>query len=72
MKTLLLALRLLRRDFRAGELRILALAILVAVGSMTAVGFFTDRMQRALVQQGVELLGADLVLVSGAPARAGS
>ena len=70
MKTLLLALRLLRRDFRAGELRILALAILVAVGGMTAVGFFTDRMQRAMVQQGVELLGADLVLVSSAPARA--
>jgi len=70
VKTLLLALRLLRRDFRAGELRILALAILVAVGGMTAVGFFTDRMQRAMVQQGVELLGADLVLVSSAPARA--
>lgn len=70
MKTLLLALRLLRRDFRAGELRILALAILVAVGGMTAVGFFTDRMQRAMIQQGVELLGADLVLVSSAPARA--
>jgi putative ABC transport system permease protein len=62
-------LRLLRRDFRAGELRILVLAILVAVGGMTAVGFFTDRIQRALVQQGVELLGADLVLVSSAPAR---
>lgn len=70
MKTLLLALRLLRRDYRAGELRILALAILVAVGGMTAVGFFTDRMQRAMTQQGVELLGADLVLVSSAPARA--
>jgi len=69
VKTLLLALRLLRRDFRAGELRILVLAILVAVGGMTAVGFFTDRIQRALVQQGVELLGADLVLVSSAPAR---
>lgn len=69
MKTLLLALRLLRRDFRAGELRILVLAILVAVGGMTAVGFFTDRIQRALVEQGVELLGADLVLASSAPAR---
>ena len=69
MKTLLLALRLLRRDFRAGELRILALAILVAVGGMTAVGFFTDRMQRAMIQQGVELLGADLVLVSSTPVR---
>jgi putative ABC transport system permease protein len=70
VKTLLLALRLLSRDFRAGELRILVLAILVAVGGMTAVGFFTDRIQRALVEQGVELLGADLVLVSSAPARA--
>ena len=70
MKTLLLALRLLRRDFRAGELRILVLAILVAVGGMTAVGFFTDRMQRALVEQSVEMLGADLVLASSAALRA--
>ena len=70
MKTLLLALRLLRRDFRAGELRILALAILVAVGGMTAVGFFTDRVQRGMIMQGAELLGADLVLVTSAPARA--
>ena len=70
MKTLFLALRLLRRDFRAGELRILVLAILVGVGGMTAVGFFTDRVQRALIQQGAELLGADLVLASNAPVRA--
>ena len=70
MKTLLLALRLLRRDFRAGELRILVLAILVAVGAMTAVGFFTDRVQRAMIEQGAELLGADLVLASSAPTRA--
>lgn len=70
MKTLLLALRLLRRDYRAGELRILVLAILVAVGGMTAVGFFTDRVQRAMVLQGAELLGADLVLSTNAPARA--
>ena len=70
MKTLILALRLLRRDLRAGELRILVLAILVGVGGMTAVGFFTDRVQRALIQQGAELLGADLVLASSAPLRA--
>ena len=70
MKTLSIALRLLRRDFRAGELRILVLAILVAVGGMTAVGFFTDRVQRAMIEQGAELLGADLLVAAGVPVRA--
>ena len=70
MKTLSIALRLLRRDFRAGELRILVFAILVAVGGMTAVGFFTDRVQRAMIEQGAELLGADLLVAAGVPLRA--
>ena len=61
------ALRLLRRDWRAGELRVLAMALVIAVGSMTAVGFFTDRIQMAMQQQTGELLGGDLVLLSTTP-----
>ena len=41
----LLALRQLRRDFRAGELRLLLLAVALAVGALSAVGFFADRLQ---------------------------
>ena len=35
-----LSLRMLRRDWRAGELRILALALIIAVSSITTVSFF--------------------------------
>jgi putative ABC transport system permease protein len=58
------ALRNLRRDLRSGELAVLLLALLVAVGSLTAVGFFTDRIGRAVNQQAGEVLAADLRLES--------
>jgi putative ABC transport system permease protein len=62
-----LALRMLARDWRAGELRVLAAALVVAVASITSVGFFADRVSRALVRDAHQLLGADLVLVSDHP-----
>jgi putative ABC transport system permease protein len=62
-----LALRMLARDWRAGELRVLAAALVVAVASVTSVAFFADRVSRALVRDAHQLLGADLVLVSDHP-----
>ena len=59
-----LALRMLGRDWRAGELRVLAAALVVAVASITSVAFFADRVGRGLVRDAHQLLGADLVLVS--------
>ncbi len=59
-----LALRMLGRDWRAGELRVLAAALVVAVASIASVAFFADRVSRALVRDAHQLLGADLVLVS--------
>ena len=64
MNTLRLALRLLRRDWRAGELRVLAAALVLAVASVGTVGFFADRVKGALTRQANLLLGAD-VMVSG-------
>jgi putative ABC transport system permease protein len=58
-----LALRLLARDWRAGELRLIVAALVVAVGAVTGVGFFGDRVLRGVSYQSAELLGADLVLV---------
>jgi len=55
---------MLMRDWRAGELRVLAAALVVAVASVTSVAFFADRVSRALVRDAHQLLGADLVLVS--------
>ena len=46
-----LALKLLWRDWRAGELTLLFAAIVIAVGSLTTVGFFTDRVRLALTLQ---------------------
>jgi putative ABC transport system permease protein len=70
MADLKLALRLLMRDWRAGELRILAIALVVAVASVTSVGFFADRVRQALVRDAHQLLGADLVLIADQPWKA--
>jgi len=67
MNRLKLAWRLLLRDWRAGELRILFAALVIAVGATSAIGFFTDRLQRAMGSQSAELLGADLILRSPRP-----
>lgn len=59
------ALRALRRDLRAREPIILAAAIVVAVGAVSAVGFFVDRVEQGMERQASDLLAADLVLESG-------
>src|SRR5215218_1563845 len=62
--TLKLALRMLSRDWRAGELTVLFAALVLAVASVGTVGFFADRVKNALSQQANLLLGAD-VMISG-------
>lgn len=59
-----LALRLLLREWRAGELRVLILAVMIAVAGLASVNAFTARMHLALSQESNRLLGADLVLTS--------
>lgn len=63
------SLHMLRRSLRAGELRVLLLALVVAVASVTSVGFFTDRVRRAMEHQASEMLAADRVLESTQPLR---
>jgi putative ABC transport system permease protein len=67
MSTLRLALVLLRRDWRAGELSVLVAALVLAVASVGTVGFFTDRVKQALTRQANVLLGADLLLSADRP-----
>lgn len=57
----------LRREWRAGEHVVLVLALLVAVTSLTAVSFFTSRVERAMAQRAHEILAADLRLQSAQP-----
>jgi putative ABC transport system permease protein len=65
--TLRISLRLLARDWRGGELGVLAVALVIAVGAVSAVGFFAERVQRGMVRQSAELLGADLLVTAGQP-----
>ena len=67
MHTIALALRLVVRDFRAGELRVLAAAIVLAVASVGTVAFFADRVKAGLAQQANLLLGADLMISGDRP-----
>ena len=67
MQTLQLALRLVGRDWRAGELRVLIAAVFLAVASVGTVGFFADRVKAGLAQQANLLLGADLMISGDRP-----
>lgn len=64
METFRLSFNLLRRDWRAGEWRVLLLALVLAVGSLSTVGLFADRVRQALWQQATSLLGADMRITS--------
>ena len=59
--------RTLWRDVRAGELRLLLVAVTLAVAALTSVGFFADRLQGGLARDALQLLGGDVVLASDAP-----
>jgi putative ABC transport system permease protein len=60
--------RTLWRDLRAGELRLLIVAVTLAVAALTAVGFFADRLKSGLSRDARQLLGGDAVVVSDNPA----
>ena len=52
-----LAGRQLMRDLRAGELRLLLVAVMLAVAALSAVGFFADRLNTGLARDARQLLG---------------
>ncbi len=62
-----LAWRLLRREWRAGGLGLVALASIIGVAAVTAVALVGDRVGRGLEAQAASLLGADRVLESDRP-----
>ena len=59
-----LAWRQTLRDLRAGELRLLLVAVTLAVAALTAVGFFADRLERGLGRDARQLLGGDAIVAS--------
>ena len=63
----LLALKLLWRDWRSGELTLLLASLIIAVSTVTTITLFVDRLQQALVRESASFLAADLVIASNAP-----
>ena len=67
MKALAFALRSFGRELRSGEVVVLLAAVVLAVAALTAVGFLTDRIGKAVERQANEVLAADLRLRSQDP-----
>jgi putative ABC transport system permease protein len=67
VKAILFALRSFGRELRSGEMIVLLAAVSLAVAALTAVGFLTDRIGKAVARQANEVLAADLRLRSQAP-----
>ena len=63
----LLAWRQLLRDWRAGELRLLMLAVCLAVAALCAVSFLSDRLEQGLRRDAAQLIGGDAVLLADQP-----
>ena len=56
--------RALMRDTRAGELRLLFVAVSLGVAALSSVGFLADRIESGLQRDARQLLGGDAVLAS--------
>ena len=67
MKAIVFALRSFRREIRSGEVLVLLFSVALAVAALTAVGFLTDRIGKAVARQANEVLAADLRLRSQEP-----
>ena len=67
MNALVYALRSFGRELRSGEVLVLLSAVVLAVAALTAVGFLTDRIGKAVARQANEVLAADLRLRSQDP-----
>ena len=64
---LALVSRMAWRDVRSGEMGLLLVALLVAVGTVTSISLFVDRLQGALVQESSNFLAADRQVSSSRP-----
>ena len=62
-----MAWRAFWRDARAGELRLLWVAVSLGVAALSSVGFLADRIEGGLQRDARQLLGGDAVLASDHP-----
>src|SRR5690554_210619 len=63
----MLAFRLLWRNWRSGEVKILAAALMLAVAVVSAISVFTFRLEAALIEESAAFLGANRIIESSEP-----
>ncbi|MDN3639784.1 FtsX-like permease family protein [Simiduia curdlanivorans] len=63
----MLSIRLLYRNLRSPEVRILGLATLMAVALVSAIAIFTDRLQQAMETESHAFIAADRLIRSNKP-----
>ena len=63
----LLAIKLLWRDWRSGELTLLLASLVIAVTTVTTITLFVDRLQKALLRESATFLAADRIIYSSDP-----
>ena len=59
--------RMAMRDIRSGEMGLLLVALVVAVGTVTSISLFVDRLHQALLQESANFLAADRQISSSQP-----
>lgn len=63
----MLALKLLVRNWRSGELKLLGVSLILAVAVLSGISIFTDRLESTLLVQSNSILGADAVVSGSQP-----
>jgi putative ABC transport system permease protein len=61
------AVRMTERDWRAGELTMLLLALVLAVAALSSVGFLADRLHQGLERDARRMIGADFIVRADHP-----
>jgi putative ABC transport system permease protein len=61
------AARMTMRDWRAGELTLLIVALVLAVAALTSVGFLADRLRQGLERDARQMIGADFIVRGDRP-----
>ncbi|TDO96783.1 ABC transporter permease [Marinomonas balearica] len=63
----MLAWKMLKREFKSGDVMTLVIALVLSVGTVTGIGLFVDRLQKSFEIGAANLLAADRVISSDEP-----
>ncbi len=63
----MLAIQLLKRNWRSGELRLLGLSLILAVSVLSGIAIFTGRLESTLISESNSVLGADYIVRGSQP-----